>query len=385
MEKTEISDVIIVGAGIIGLAIAHSISQHGRNVQIIERSKPGSGESTKTGGGIRLVHGSEMNIQLSQLSFDTWLHFKKHFKIDPYYRETGHLFLSSKNTNSFLTQVDLLKKMDIDSDVLTKSQISSRWPQLSEMNFSKGIYCEKGGYLDQHRVLRGYVETVTSNGVKIEADTRVYGIIKDKHRIIGVETTSGDYYADLIINAAGPQAGKIAALAGLEIPFISRRHELLILEASAAVPEEIPWLIDVDRQVHMRPDGSGRALVGGFLGHDEPVDPDTSSPGLSEEWSKNVRLEASESFRVTDPQSKVMQGWSGLYPGTIDYMPVIDEPLPGFVIAAGFSGTGLMHAPAVGEIVAGLVVSDMREIVDITSLASTRFTHGSKVLESTGF
>ena len=385
MEKTEISDVIIVGAGIIGLAIAHSISQHGKNVQIIERSKPGSGESTKTGGGIRLVHGSEMNIQLSQLSFDTWLHFKKHFKIDPYYRETGHLFLSSKNINSFLAQVDLLKKMDIDSDVLTKSQISSCWPQLSEMNFSKGIYCEKGGYLDQHRVLRGYVETVTSNGVKIEADTGVYGIIKDKNRIIGVETTSGDYRADWIINAAGPQAGKIAALAGLEIPFISRRHELLILEASAAVPEEIPWLIDVDRQVHMRPDGSGRALVGGFLGHDEPVDPDTSSPGLSEEWSKNVRLEASESFRVTDPESKVMQGWSGLYPGTIDYMPVIDEPLPGFVTAAGFSGTGLMHAPAVGEIVAGLVVSDMREIVDITSLASTRFTHGSKVLESTGF
>ena len=79
MEKTEISDVIIVGAGIIGLAIAHSISQHGRNVQIIERSKPGSGESTKTGGGIRLVHGSEMNIHLSQLSFDTWLHCNKQF------------------------------------------------------------------------------------------------------------------------------------------------------------------------------------------------------------------------------------------------------------------------------------------------------------------
>ena len=112
MEKTEISDVIIVGAGIIGLAIAHSISQHGRNVQIIERSKPGSGESTKTGGGIRLVHGSEMNIQLSQLSFDTWLHFKKHFKIDPYYRETGHLFLSSKNTYSAFALASGIERRD---------------------------------------------------------------------------------------------------------------------------------------------------------------------------------------------------------------------------------------------------------------------------------
>ena len=106
---------------------------------------------------------------------------------------------------------------------------------------------------------------------------------------------------------------------------------------------------------------------------------------MMNQWILTLPVLASESFRVTDPESKVMQGWSGLYPGTIDYMPVIDEPLPGFVTAAGFSGTGLMHAPAVGEIVAGLVVSDMREIVDITSLASTRFTHGSKVLESTGF
>ena len=135
----------------------------------------------------------------------------------------------------------------------------------------------------------------------------------------------------------------------------------------------------------MRPDGSGRALIGGFLGHDEATDPNTYDPDLSEEWSKEVRREASHSFCITNPESKVLKGWSGLYPGTVDYMPVIDETLPGLITAAGFSGTGLMHAPIVGEIVADLTMSTKRNLVDISSLNSTRFTKESQILESTGF
>ncbi len=384
-NKTKRSDVIIIGAGIIGLAVAYSLSQIGKTVQIIEQLKPGLGQSTKTGGGIRLLHGSELNVRLSQISFDTWLNFERYFKIDPFYYETGHLFLSSKNKEFFSNQLEILERVQVDVDALTKSQISSRWPQLSKMDFPQGIYCKKGGYLDQHRVLRGYVETLISSGVKLEVNTRVDGLLKEKNRIIGVETTSGNFYADWIVNAAGPHAGKISALAGLQIPFVSRHHELLLLEASAAVPEEIPWLIDTDREVHMRPDGSGRALIGGFLGHDEPTDPDSHRIDLSKEWSNNVRREASKSFRITDPESKVLKGWSGLYPGTFDYMPVIDKSLPGLVTAAGFSGTGLMHAPAVGEIVSNLISPEKKSFLDISSLSSARFTSDSTVLESTGF
>lgn len=384
-HKSQTSDVVIIGAGIIGLAIAYSLLRAGKSVRIIERSKPGIGQSTKTGGGIRLAHGSELNIQLTQLSFDTWLNFEKYFNIDPFYRTTGHLFLTAESENVLLSQAALLERMKVDYDLLSTSQMSSYWPQLSSMNFSKGLYCKEGGYLDQHRVIKGYVDTVVSNGVKLLTGTQVDGLLKVNERISGVTTSAGEFHAEWVVNAAGPYAGEVADLAGCQIPFVSRRHELLVLEESAAVPEEIPWLIDMDRQVHMRPDGSGRALIGGFLGHDEAIDPNTYDPELSEEWSKEVRREASHSFCITNPQSKVLKGWSGLYPGTIDYMPVIDETLPGLVTAAGFSGTGLMHAPIVGEIVADLTSSTKRHDVDISSLSSTRFTKDSQILESTGF
>ena len=384
-HKSQTSDVVVIGAGIIGLAIAYSLLRAGKSVRIIERSKPGIGQSTKTGGGIRLAHGSELNIQLTQLSFDTWLNFEKYFNIDPFYRTTGHLFLTAESENVLLSQAALLERMKVDYDLLSTSQMSSYWPQLSSMNFSKGLYCREGGYLDQHRVIKGYVDTVVSNGVKLLTGTQVDGLLKVNERISGVTTSAGKFHAEWVVNAAGPYAGEVADLVGCQIPFVSRRHELLVLEKSAAVPEEIPWLIDMDRQVHMRPDGSGRALIGGFLGHDEAIDPDTYDPGLSEEWSKEVRREASNSFCITNPESKVLKGWSGLYPGTVDYMPVIDETLPGLITAAGFSGTGLMHAPVVGEIVADLISSSKRHHVDISSLSSTRFTKDSQILESTGF
>ena len=384
-HKSQTSDVVIIGAGIIGLATAYSLSRIGKSVQIIERSKPGVGQSTKTGGGIRLAHGSELNIQLSQLSLDTWLNFEKHFNIDPFYRTTGHLFLTVESESALLSQAALLERMKVDCELLTKSQISSYWPQLSSTNFLKGLYCNEGGYLDQHRVIKGYVDTVVSNGVKLLTGTQVEGLLKVNERINGVTTSAGEFHAEWIVNAAGPHAGEVADLAGCQIPFVSRRHELLVLEESAAVPEKIPWLIDIDRQVHMRPDGSGRALIGGFLGRDEATDPNAYDPDLSEGWSKEVRREASHSFCITDPESSVLRGWSGLYPGTIDYMPVIDETLPGLITAAGFSGTGLMHAPIVGEIVADLTMTTKRHLVDITSLSSTRFTKESQILESTGF
>lgn len=384
-HKSQTSDVVIIGAGIIGLAIAYSLLRAGKSVRIIERSKPGIGQSTKTGGGIRLAHGSELNIQLTQLSFDTWLNFEKYFNIDPFYRTTGHLFLTAESENVLLSQAALLERMKVDYDLLSTSQMSSYWPQLSSMNFSKGLYCREGGYLDQHRVIKGYVDTVVSNGVKLLTGTQVDGLLKVNERISGVTTSAGKFHAEWVVNAAGPYAGEVADLVGCQIPFVSRRHELLVLEESAAVPEEIPWLIDMDRQVHMRPDGSGRALIGGFLGHDEATDPNTYDPELSEEWSKEVRREASNSFCITNPESKVLKGWSGLYPGTVDYMPVIDETLPGLVTAAGFSGTGLMHAPVVGEIVADLISSSKRHHVDISSLSSTRIIKDSQILESTGF
>ena len=383
--NTNTSDVIVIGAGIVGLAAAHALLLAGNSVRIVEQSEPGIGQSTRTGGGIRLAHGSEMNVRLAQLSLPTWLDFEKQFGIDPHYQETGHLFLSSEATGGLATQAGLLESLGVHCDVLSKGEISLRWPPLDSTDFTVGNYCKTGGYLDQHRVIKGFAQTVQALGAHLELRTRVEGILRDGDRVTGVRTSEGSFTSGTVVNAAGAHAGGISALAGLEIPFVSLRHELLILEQAARVPEGIPWLIDTDRQVHMRPDGSGRALLGGFLGCDDPDDPDDYDPALSERWSTAVREQASQSFRLSRPDSPVRGGWAGLYPGTIDYLPVLEQSMPGLVTAAGFSGTGLMHAPAVGQIVADLICGRPIDGIDISSLRSSRFDNQPTVVEFTGF
>lgn len=383
--KTSTSDVIVIGAGIVGLAAAHALLLAGNSVRIVEQSEPGTGQSTRTGGGIRLAHGSEINVRLAQLSLPTWLDFEKQFGIDPHYQETGHLFLSSEDTGGLATQAGLLESLGVPCDVLSEEEIGLRWPTLDSMDFAVGSYCKIGGYLDQHQVIKGLAQTVQAGGAHFELRTRVEGILRDGERVTGVRTSDGSFTGGTVVNAAGSHAGVISALAGLEIPFVSRRHELLVLQETARVPADIPWLIDTDHQVHMRPDGSGRALVGGFLGHDDPDDPDDYDPALSERWSTAVREQASQSFRLSRPDSPVLRGWAGLYPGTVDYLPVLEQSTPGLITAAGFSGTGLMHAPVVGEIVADLIREGATSALDISALQSSRFDNEQRVVDFTGF
>ncbi|MDG2428478.1 MAG: FAD-dependent oxidoreductase [Acidimicrobiales bacterium] len=379
------SDAIVVGAGIIGLAAAYALLDAGNSVRIVEQFSPGAGQSTRTGGGIRVAHGSEVNAQLTQLSLPTWLNFEKQFDIDPHYQETGHLFLSSKNTKSLATQANLLNSLGAHCAVLSNEELCMRWPSLGSTDFEVGNYCKTGGYLNHHRVVAGFVQKVQAGGAHFEFNTRVEGILQDDGRVTGVRTSAGLFTGETVVNAAGPNAGVISLLAGLRIPFVSRRHELLILEQTAQVPESVPWLIDIDHQVHMRPDGSGRALVGGFLGQNDPTNPDRYDKSVSKNWSTAVRAQAAQSFHLTRPDSAVLRGWAGLYPGTVDYLPVLERSIPGLVTAAGFSGTGLMHAPAVGQIVADLVRDGNTSAVDISPLASTRFDGEQKPSDSTGF
>ncbi len=347
---------------------------------VVERLLPGSGDSTRTGGGIRLAHGSAINVALTRLSLPTWQNFAALFGVDPQYHNTGHLFLSQRAADSQTAYCGTTCQLDL-------ADVQSGWPRLRHLHFATAHYCETGGYLDHSRVIQGYQETLLRNGVDIRCPVEVDGLLMDaaQQHVHGVRTKQGDFSAALVVNAAGASAARVAALAGLSIPFRARRHELLIVRADMAGPVDTPWLIDVDRQVHLRPDGTGRALMGGFLGRDETVDPEQYARDNDRVWAREVRIAAAKAFGLTDRNCKIITGWAGLYPGTLDYLPVLELSMPGLVTAAGFSGTGLMHAPAIGDIVNSLAQGKNFPQLDVTGLSAQRFKSQTGVAESTGF
>ena len=159
----------------------------------------------------------------------------------------------------------------------------------------------------------------------------------------------------------------------------------MIVKPEKSFPDSCPWLIDIDNEVHTRPDGAGRALVGGFLGNNEVTELQGYDFPISEDWRQRVLIAAERSFGLIDWNSEVLQHWGGLYPGTVDYQPVIEEEKPGLFTAAGFSGTGLMHAPAAGLIIKDLVKFGKSEKINIAAFSSQRFETLKSVSEKTGF
>lgn len=389
MSQKKSYDVIVVGAGAIGLACAYSLQKSGASVCVLDQQLPGSGQSTRTGGGIRLAHGSAINVALTKLSLPTWRDFAAEFGVDPGFYEIGHLFLSHQQANPEPEKksVALNPAYSGTTRCLDKGVVQAQWPRLKHLHFTTAHHCEAGGYLDHFMVIQGYQETLTHNGVDIRWPVDVEGLLIDgaQHQVCGVRTNQGDFSASLVVNAAGASAAKVAAFAGLSIPFRSRRHELLIVRADMTGHEDMPWLIDVDRQVHLRPDGPGRALIGGFLGRDAVVDPEQYARENDRGWVREVRIAAAKAFGLTDRNCKILSGWAGLYPGTLDYLPVLELSLPGLITAAGFSGTGLMHAPAIGQIVGSLAQGNPDQFIDISSLSASRFKSRSEPREHSGF
>lgn len=381
------SDIIIIGAGIIGLASAFELACDGAAVRVLERHLPGAGQSTRTGGGIRLSHGSQINVELTRLSLALWQRFETVFDVDCHWRETGHLFVTSDPEKQADLQTQSLwhRQAQVPTEILTSEDIQNRWPHLGALKAGCGSYCAIGGYLDQHRVIQGYQRGVLAKGGIIDCGTRVDALRMENNRVVGVSTAQCEHTADVVINAAGPDAGRISGFAGIAIPFVSRRHELLIVRSGRAVPDGTPWLIDLDAQVHLRPDGQGRALIGGFLGKDEAADSEHYAREFSQDWADRVRAAAATSFGLTEADCRIVEGWAGLYPGTADYLPVVEETVPGLITSAGFSGTGLMHAPAIGRIVADLARGQAPQGIDLSALRSSRFDGARTVAEATGF
>ena len=246
-------------------------------------------------------------------------------------------------------------------------------------------YCPIGGYLNHQKVIDGLVSGFHKLGGKLREGVEVNTISEMDNSKYRITSSEGIIEANVIINCAGAHAGQFGRYSKAKQSFTSRHHELLIVRPEKPFPEKCPWLIDIDNQVHTRPDGAGRALVGGFLGNNDTTELQGYNFPISEDWKQRVLIAAEKSFGLIDWNSEVLEHWGGLYPGTVDYQPVIEEEKPGLFTAAGFSGTGLMHAPAAGLIIKDLVKFGTSEKINLAAFSSQRFETLKGVSEKTGF
>jgi sarcosine oxidase subunit beta len=192
--------------------------------------------------------------------------------------------------------------------------------------------------------------------------------------VVGVEAGGERLEADVVVNAAGPWGGPVAGLAGLDLPVWPRRRQIAVVDPDPPVPDSVPMTIDLDRESYFRPEREGAALVGGHFADEDPdVDPDGFRSGMDVDWAAAAVERAADYAGYFGPETRIRQGWAGCYAVTPDAHPIVEETVPGFVNAVGFSGHGFMHAPATGQVVSQLALDGEASLVDADRLSSDRF------------
>ena len=388
--KVRSADVVIVGAGIIGLSCAYFLAQRGLKVVVLERKMPGAGSSTRNGGGIRSQFGTPTNIRLSLLSAPYWAQFEDRFGVqdaDIGLRRIGYLFLARDDSTfaELSEQVELQDELGVGSELLGADDVGARWPTLARLEVLGASFCASDGFVNQFRVLRGLTRAAEEAGAMIESGVDVTGMDVYGDEIEAVRTTSGTIGADVVVNCAGAWAPRLADHIGLALPIRSRRVQLLMASPTNALPAGLPWLIDAVGQVHVRPDLNGRAQVGGFLGRDETVDPEAFDHDADADWIAGILPRLSERLAIEIEPSSVGDSWAGLYPSTPDQHPIIDRADGGMIVVGGFAGLGLMHAPAAGLLATELIVNGRISSIDAADLTLARFSEPSGSVEQTGF
>ncbi|CAH2406816.1 FAD-dependent oxidoreductase domain-containing protein 1 [Mesorhizobium escarrei] len=376
-------DVVIIGGAIVGSSIAYYLREEGfsGSIALVERDPQfAHAATTLSCASIRQQFSIPENIRLSQFTLKLFRRLTEEFGADADigFREGGYLILAGDNGLPILKanhQTQMAEGADVvleDAEALVR-----RFPWLSAEGITAGAYGRTGeGWFDAHAMLMLFRKALREKKIDfITAD--VTGIERQGDCVTGVNLDNGERLdAGIVVNAAGPNAGKVSAMAGLVLPVEPRKRSVFIFEAREKY-DDMPLLVDPSG-IYVRPEGSVYITGGGEPEEgDGPADASDFEPDwpLFEEVIWPVLATRIPAFEAIKPT----RAWAGHYDyNTLDQNAVIGpHPQVGnFLFANGFSGHGLQQAPAVGKALAELIVHGGYRTVDCSAFGYERVAEG---------
>jgi glycine/D-amino acid oxidase-like deaminating enzyme len=392
----EAAAVVIVGGGVIGSSIAVRLRQRLRDarVVVVERDPTYARASSRLAtGGIRQQFESPLNVAMARYSSNFYRRFDEltagcGHRSRAWFRQRGYLFLADEgNAHRLEQRYEAQKANGANVEKWSARQIADRIDGLATHDVVFGLFGPEDGYLDPREVLSGFRALAVAAGAEYVHGT-VGEIERTGGRVSGacVGTADGERLisAPVVVNAAGAYAAAVGTAAGLILPIDPVRQHLFRLTLEQPMESRIPMLFDPDG-THWRLDDPISAIdtetvVIGRSRADEP-------PGENFDCDHGrVQQEMLPTFMRRHPGVRVTgvaEGWAGLYEMTPDHNALLGEhpTLPGFVVAAGFSGHGLMMAPATGLAIAELIADGQSRTFDIAPLAVDRFERGQPFVD----
>ena len=354
------ADVVIVGAGFGGVTAASHIARRGaRTVVLLEKEpEPGVHSSGLNAGMIRQVTSEETVSAVARKGAAAIRRCASERGAaggESIFRPSGSLLIASgAKARQLERDIESALRAGVPVERWDPEEARRRFPVLLETAFETACFCPSDGVVDLKRLMAHFADAARAAGATLHFNSAVLGIAAEKDGSWAVRTDTLEVRAPLLVNAAGPWAPEVAAMAGATpMPLRPRRRHIFVTVPLPRVPPDWPFIWDLSTEVYFRPEAGGLLLSPCDEG--EPRDKDSSSvdpwvqPVLEEKLSKQF------------PRLKGLpleRGWSGLRTLTPDGKFVLgpDPRLKGFFWLAGLGGHGVTSSDAVGELAADLIL-----------------------------
>ena len=376
------ASVAVVGAGVMGASAAYHLAIRGvRDVVVLDRSAgPGLGSTGAATGGFRAQFDTAINVRLSLLARERLRRFQEEVGADPGYSTAGYLWLAgTESERDALAQAHRIQHAEglVEAALVGPDEAGRLSPAVRLDGVIGGAFCPTDGFIRPRKVLEGYLDAAERLGVRVDWGVDVIGFARGKDgRITEVETSRGRIPAGAVVNAAGAWAAPVAAYGGVALPVAPLRRQVAATAVTDLLPESTPMTIFVSDGFHFRV-RDGRVLLllptPGIAGRpfDATVDP---------AWVDTVARVARERVPVLRRASVDLTAcWAGLYEMTPDKHAILGVApgCPNLYLINGSSGHGVMHAPALGQLLAEIVIDGAASSLDVSALRPSRFEEGA--------
>lgn len=350
------ADVVVVGGGLIGLSVAWRLAEAGRSVVVIERGQVGAGASLAATGMLAPAAehepGSDHLLPLALESLHRWPGFRDSLQaasgLDIDYREDGTVVLAvgRDEVERLRFRYELQKRSGVAAEWLSGPQVRAREPLLRP-NVTAGILCPLDAQVDPRLVMAALLRACEATGVTIVEERAVEGLDRRGGRVVGVRAGGQTVASDSVILAAGAWSGQAGLLPdGLALPVRPLKGQSLALRTTrrTGTLSGMVWTAEV----HMAPKGDGGLIIGATV-EDCGFTPGVTAGGVF------ALLEGARRILPGVEEMAIEAVWSGFRPTSDDDAPIIEETLPGLVVATGHHRNGYLLAPATADAVAALV------------------------------
>jgi sarcosine oxidase, subunit beta len=380
------ADVVVVGGGVHGASVAYHLASRGvGRVTLVERKFLASGPTGRSSALVRRFYAMDFLTRTGNASADIFQRWGEAIGGgDPGFRQVGILWLAAADRAGNLEgNVRRARALGVRVDLLTPAEVQALVPAMAVDDLAVAAHEPESGYADAASTTNALAARARELGATVIQHVPVEALLASGGRMTGVRTAAGEIHAPAVVVCAGLWAPGLLAPLGITVPVAPKRHQMCFFRRPPGFDVH-PGMIDRPSGTYMRPE-TGHLTIHGVSTYQEVVDPDQYNEGADpQEVMRNAELIAHR-FPVME-HGLSMGGYSGVYDVTPDHEPVLGPiaEYRGLYADFGWSGHGFKHSPAVGDVMAQVVLDGQAAGWDLAPFRWSRFQEGDLLPPASG-